>query len=108
MRIDEITKNITTIKSSKRVGRGRSSGIGKTSGRGHKGQKARSGGNIPAHFEGGQTPIMRRIPKKKGFKSRKRANIFIINLHHLNQFLDKDNKLTISLLKEKGSLKEGE
>jgi len=108
MRIDEITKNIAATKSSKRVGRGNGSGSGKTSGRGTKGQKARSGSSVPARFEGGQTPIMKRIPKKKGFKSIKRLKTFVINLHYIDQFLDKDNKLTISLLKEKGYLKEGE
>jgi len=108
MRIDEITKNITTAKSSKRVGRGPSSGSGKTAGRGTKGQKSRTGGNIPTHFEGGQTPLIKRIPKKKGFRAPKRSKIFIINLHHINQFLDEDNNLTISLLTEKGYLKKGE
>lgn len=108
MRIDEITKNITITKPSKRVGRGPGSGSGKTAGRGTKGQKSRTGGNIPARFEGGQTPLIKRIPKKKGFKSLRRSKIFIINLHHLDHFLDKDNKLTISLLTEKGYLKKGE
>lgn len=108
MRIDEITKNITTTKSSKRVGRGPGSGSGKTAGRGTKGQKSRTGGSIPIHFEGGQTPLVKRIPKKKGFRALKRSKIFIINLHYINQFLDKDNNLTISLLKEKGYLKQGE
>lgn len=108
MRIDEITKNISTSKDSKRVGRGPGSGMGKTSGRGTKGQKSRTGGSIPAHFEGGQTPLVKRIPKKKGFKSARRSKVFIINLHRLDQFLDKDKNLTINNLKEKGYLKEGE
>ncbi len=108
MRIDEITKNIATTKPSRRVGRGPGSGAGKTAGRGTKGQKSRTGGSIPIQFEGGQTPLFKRIPKKKGFRAIKRSKIFIINLHRLDQFLDKDNKLTLSVLKEKGYLKEGE
>lgn len=57
------------IKSAKRLGRGRSSGKGKTSTRGHKGQKSRSGHNIPRRFEGGQMPLVQRLPKVRGFKS---------------------------------------
>ena len=55
-----------------RVGRGTGSGIGKTAGRGNKGQKSRAGGTKRIHFEGGQTPIYRRLPKKRGFKPIKR------------------------------------
>ena len=73
----------------KRVGRGEGSGYGKTSGRGEKGQTARSGGSIARHFEGGQTPLYRRVPKI-GFRSRKRVrgdNVFtIINLSDLECF----------------------
>lgn len=56
---------------SKRLGRGYASGKGKTSTRGHKGQKSRSGHNIPNRFEGGQTSLIQRLPKKRGFKSKK-------------------------------------
>ncbi|MBN2055599.1 50S ribosomal protein L15 [bacterium] len=66
----------------KRVGRGHSSGWGKTSGRGHKGQKARSGASIPAWFEGGQMPLIRRIPKR-GFTNPFRKQYAIINIKEL-------------------------
>lgn len=67
----------------KRVGRGPGSGLGKTSGKGHKGQKARSGGNVPAWFEGGQMPLQRRVPKR-GFKNPFRREYEIVNLQSLN------------------------
>ena len=72
-------KSKGTVKTPKRVGRGIGSGSGKTAGRGHKGQKSRSGGNIPRGFEGGQMPLQQRIPKF-GFSSRKNSNTAEINL----------------------------
>ena len=67
----------------KRVGRGIGSGTGKTCGRGHKGQKARTGGTIQIGFEGGQMPIQRRLPKR-GFRSQMSKNMAEIRLHELN------------------------
>jgi large subunit ribosomal protein L15 len=67
----------------KRVGRGIGSGTGKTCGRGHKGQKARTGGTIQIGFEGGQMPIQRRLPKR-GFRSTMSKNMAEIRLHELN------------------------
>lgn len=67
----------------KRVGRGIGSGNGKTAGRGHKGQKSRSGGKVQIGFEGGQMPIQRRLPKR-GFRSAMSKNIAEIRLHELN------------------------
>ena len=67
----------------KRVGRGPGSGKGKTSGRGEKGQNARSGGGVPAWFEGGQMPLQRRIPKR-GFKNRNRVEYQVVNVGDLN------------------------
>ena len=72
-----------TKTSRKRVGRGIGSGFGKTSGRGHKGQKSRSGGNIRAGFEGGQMPLQMRLPKF-GFSSRVNNKLKEINLKHLD------------------------
>ena len=66
----------------KRVGRGPGSGTGKTSGRGEKGQNSRSGGGVPAGFEGGQMPLHRRIPKR-GFHSRNRVEYQVVNVGHL-------------------------
>ena len=78
-----------------RVGRGIGSGKGKTSGRGHKGQKARSGVAIKS-FEGGQMPLYRRLPKR-GFSSIKKNNIAIINLQQLQEFISK-GKLNTKIL----------
>jgi len=91
-----------------RVGRGIGSGKGKTSGRGHKGQKARSGIAIKS-FEGGQMPLYRRLPKR-GFNSIKKNNIAIINLQQLQEFISKgklNTKIFIVLneLKKKKILK---
>ncbi len=68
-----------------RVGRGIGSGLGKTSGRGHKGQKARSGGGVRPGFEGGQMPLYRRIPKR-GFTNIFKKEIVAINVEDLNRF----------------------
>ena len=73
--------------SRRRVGRGIGSGLGKTSGRGHKGQKARSGGGVRRGFEGGQTPLARRLPKR-GFTNFNRKEYAIVNVETLNRFED--------------------
>jgi len=74
-------------KRKRRVGRGTSSGFGKTCGRGHKGQKSRAGGTKGARFEGGQTPIYRRLPKKRSFKNYPfRSEFAVINLVQLGKF----------------------
>ena len=85
-----------------RVGRGIGSGKGKTSGRGHKGQKARSGVAIKS-FEGGQMPLYRRLPKR-GFNSIKKNNIAIINLQQLQEFISK-GKLNTKILINLNELK---
>ncbi|HHZ18583.1 MAG TPA: 50S ribosomal protein L15 [Acholeplasmataceae bacterium] len=71
----------------KRVGRGTSSGHGKTSGRGHKGQNARSGGGVRPGFEGGQTPLFKRLPKR-GFTNINRVEYDVVNVKDLNVFPD--------------------
>ena len=83
-----------------RRGRGHGSGNGKTAGKGHKGQKARSGGGVRPGFEGGQMPLYRRIPKR-GFKCRNSKDIVAINLVHLNVF-DDGAVVDIEALKSKG------
>lgn len=85
-----------------RRGRGHGSGNGKTAGRGHKGQKSRSGGGVRPGFEGGQMPLYRRLPKR-GFKCRNTKNIIAINLSHLDRFDDGD-VVTLEALKSKGLL----
>lgn len=83
-----------------RKGRGHGSGNGKTAGRGHKGQNARSGGGVRPGFEGGQMPLYRRIPKR-GFKCINHKEIVAINLVHLNVFED-GSVVDIAALKSKG------
>lgn len=78
-------------KSPKRLGRGESSGHGKTCGRGHKGQKARKSGNVRIGFEGGQNPLARRLPKKGFTAFQTKASI--VNLGHLADFFEADAKI---------------
>lgn len=73
-------------KNRKRVGRGRNAGGGKTSGRGQKGQNARSGSRSKPGFEGGQMPLLRRVPKLGGFKPRKRVTYSLVNVSDLERF----------------------
>lgn len=86
-----------------RVGRGQGSGNGKTAGRGAKGQKARSGGRVRIGFEGGQTPLFRRLPKR-GFTNINRKEYAIVNLDTLNRFED-GTTVTPALLVEAGIIK---
>ena len=92
----------TTTK--KRVGRGIGSGNGKTAGKGHKGQNARSGGGVRPGFEGGQLPLFRRLPKR-GFSNAKFKTVYaVINLSDLEKF-EKDAVVTPELLHEMGLIK---
>ncbi len=87
MKIADLKPAPGSRKKAKRVGRGTSSGHGKTSGRGHKGQKSRSGGVKGPGFEGGQTPLYRRLPKRTGFKNFPfKKEYLIINLRDLDYF----------------------
>ena len=86
----------------RRVGRGIGSGLGKTSGRGHKGQKARSGGGVRRGFEGGQTPLYRRLPKR-GFKNINAKNYTEVTLTMLNKATTEE--VTAESLKELGLIK---
>ena len=83
MKLDEL-KPAQKTETKKRVGRGIGSGLGKTSGRGHKGQKARSGGGVRRGFEGGQTPLYRRLPKR-GFKNFNGKTYTEVTLSMLNK-----------------------
>ena len=97
MKLNELT-SISSNKSPKRVGRGPGSGVGKTSGKGHKGQKARSGGGVRPGFEGGQMPIQQRLPKF-GFTSKAsdyKCHIKLRDLEKINEEL-----IDIDLLKTK-------
>ncbi len=89
-------------KDKKRLGKGEGSGFGKQAGKGHKGQKARSGGNIPAWFEGGQMPLQRRLPKR-GFKNFTKKTYRIVNLQTLLSIEETD--ITVELLEMKGFIR---
>lgn len=84
MYLNDLSPADGSRKKSKRVGRGIGSGIGKTGGRGHKGQKSRSGGSVKPGFEGGQQPLQRRLPKF-GFSSRKAGKTAEVRLHELTK-----------------------
>ena len=90
--------------SRKRLGRGVGSGLGKTSGKGHKGQNARSGGGVRPGFEGGQLPLFRRLPKRGFSNARFKTEYATINLSDLNRFED-GAVVTPELLKEMGLVK---
>ncbi len=104
MKLHELEKNVGATKKRKIVGRGRGSGLGKTSGKGHKGQNARSGGGVRTVFEGGQTPLYRRLPKK-GFNNTRFATVYsVINVSDLNRF-ENGTVVSPALLKEVGLVK---
>lgn len=104
MRIDELKPHAGSKKKKKRVGRGVGSGHGKTSCKGHKGQKARSGGTKGPGFEGGQMPLQRRIPKR-GFKNPFAREFAVLNLKDMNALEDIDI-ITPEILLERGILKD--
>lgn len=85
MKLNELSATPGATKEARRVGRGHGSGQGKTAGKGHKGQKARSGGGVRAGFEGGQMPLQRRIPKR-GFNNIFRKEYISVNVSSLNRF----------------------
>jgi large subunit ribosomal protein L15 len=91
----------------KRLGRGDSSGHGGTSTRGHKGHKARSGYRLPFNFEGGQMPLVRRIPKR-GFTHLKEYKIEIVNLNQIDKKFNEGEEVNPEKLKEKGLIKKTE
>ena len=103
MNLHELSPAAGSTHVGKRKGRGAGSGNGKTAGRGHKGQKARSGGGVRVGFEGGQMPLARRIPKR-GFNNIFAKPLEIINLSALNAFNDGD-VVTAHVLLDKGMLR---
>ena len=104
MKLHELEKNIGAKQCKKRVGRGPGSGLGKTSGKGQKGQKARSGASINPVFEGGQLPLYRRLPKRGFTNALFKTEYAVINVSDLNKF-DNGTVVTPALLKEKGIIK---
>ncbi|MBQ7917320.1 MAG: 50S ribosomal protein L15 [Clostridia bacterium] len=99
MRINELKPAEGSVSKTKRLGRGIGSGLGKTSGKGHKGQNARSGGGVRPGFEGGQMPLIRQLPKI-GFTNNFRKVYTTINVSELEVF-DNDTTVTVELLKSK-------
>ena len=104
MNINELRPSEGSKKGRRRVGRGHGSGWGKTAGKGHNGQKQRSGNYLSPAFEGGQMPLFRRMPKR-GFKNINRKEYAVINLEILNRFED-GTEVTPALLVETGIVKD--
>ena len=103
MNLNEMKYNKGARHTKKILGRGQGSGLGKTSGKGHKGQNARSGGGVAIGFEGGQTPIYKILPKR-GFTNINRLEYAVVNLSDLNRF-EEGTTVTPELLKQAGIVK---
>ena len=104
MKLHELQPNEGSVQTRKRVGRGAGSGLGKTSGKGHKGQTARTGGGVRLGFEGGQLPLFRRL-SKRGFNNYNfRTNYATINVSDLEGFED-GTEVTVELLLDTGLVK---
>ena len=103
MRLSDLSPKQGSIKKKKRVGRGTGSGHGKTSCRGHKGQKARTGGGTRVGFEGGQMPLHRRLPKR-GFTNIFRKEYAVVNLKDLDKL--SESVITPEIILEKGVIKD--
>lgn len=110
MKLNELKPAPGSNRNRKRVGRGRGSGYGGTCGRGHKGQKSRSGSSIPAWFEGGQMPLVRRVPKRGPRRiAHKRLEYDVVNIKTLNLFEDEvevnpERLREIGIIKRKNAL----
>lgn len=103
MKLHELAPAPGSTQAPKRKGRGIGSGNGKTAGKGHKGQNARSGGGVRPGFEGGQNPLYRRVPKR-GFNNRFRTEYAIVNIEELNSFAA-GTEVTPEVLIEQGIIK---
>jgi len=104
MKLHELRPAKGAKKSRKRVGRGIAAGQGKTAGRGTKGQNARSGGGVRPYFEGGQLPIVRRLPHKRGFKNRFKVHYAPVNVERLLSF-EENIVITPDVLAEAGIIR---
>lgn len=105
MRLDDLHPAPGSTKDRKRVGRGTGSGRGTTAGKGHKGQKARAGGGVRPGFEGGQTPLYRRLPQRRGFNNLNRKEYAVVNLDDLERF-DAGTQITPETLRASGLVKD--
>lgn len=104
MNIDDVNRGITKNKKRKRVGRGPGSGHGKTCGRGHKGQRSRAGFSMHPTFEGGQMPLVRRIPKR-GFNNRWALSVGIVNISDLDAAFADGDEVTLETLQARNLAK---
>lgn len=102
MKIHNLSPTPNSQRSTKRLGRGTGSGLGKTSGKGHKGQNARSGGGVRPGFEGGQMPLIRKVPKR-GFTNNWRKEYTVINVETLEKY-DNGTVITAESLKADGTI----
>ena len=105
MQLHDLTPAAGSKTARKRVGRGPGSGYGKTAGRGMNGQKSRSGGGKRAGFEGGQTPLARRLPKLPGFKNINRVEYVAVNVSRLEEKFESGDVVDAQSLKDKGIIK---
>lgn len=104
MKLHELSPAEGSVKASYRKGRGPGSGNGKTAGKGHKGQNARSGGGVRLGFEGGQLPLYRKLPKR-GFNNKFATNYAIVNVATLNDKFEDGETVNLETLKAKGIVK---
>ncbi len=104
MRLHDLHPAPGSTHAKRRVGRGTGSGHGTTAGKGHKGQKARAGGGVKPGFEGGQTPLYRRLPQRRGFRNITRKVYAVINLDDLEQF-EAGTEVTVESLMKCGLVK---
>lgn len=104
MKLHELSPAEGSVKASFRKGRGPGSGNGKTAGKGHKGQNARSGGGVRPGFEGGQLPLYRKLPKR-GFHNKFATNYAIVNVAALNDKFEDGETVNLETLKAKGIVK---
>jgi large subunit ribosomal protein L15 len=104
MNLNEVNRGITKHKTRKRIGRGPGSGQGKTAGRGHKGQRSRSGASFSMIFEGGQMPLVRRIPKR-GFNNKFADTVVVVNLADIEERFEAGAQVTMETLRERNLAK---
>ena len=104
MNLHEVHQDVHRNKSRKRLGRGVGSGLGKTAGKGHKGQRSRPGYNALSVFEGGQMPLVRRIPKR-GFHNKFALEVAIVNVGDLQRRFEADEEVSPATLKTRGLVK---
>lgn len=104
MMLNDVNRGVKKNKKTKRLGRGPGSGQGKTAGRGHKGQGSRAGTSFPAHFEGGHSPLIRRVPKR-GFNNAFGRTVMSINVGELDRYFSDGDEVNGDSLRAKNQCK---